>query len=327
MNGPLGTNGVESGSTRRWAEQLVSAAASWRSEGRRPVLGRRRFLATVGAASVASWLAGVAGAKPPQGRARFGFVTYLWGKDMDLPTLIDACEKSGLLGVELRTQHRHGVEPTLSKAERLEVRKRFEDSPVTLVGYGSNCQFHEKDPAKVRKNIELAKAYIRLMHDCGGTGVKVKPNGFVKGVPREKTIEQIGRALNEVARFGADYGQRIRLEVHGRGTSELPVIKAILDVADHPNLGVCWNCNPTDLDGQGLEFNFRLVQDRLGDTLHVRELDSDNYPYDRLFRLLVQMQYGGWVLLEARTKPRDVVAAMKEQRRLFEQLVASAGSS
>lgn len=66
---------------------------------------------------------------------RFGLVTYLWGKDMDLPTLLDVCEKSGVLGVELRTQHAHGVEPVLSKAQRIEVRKRFADSPVELVGY------------------------------------------------------------------------------------------------------------------------------------------------------------------------------------------------
>ena len=55
----------------------------------------------------------------------FGLVTYQWGKDMDLPTLIDTCEKSGLTGVELRTEHRHAVEPALSKAQRDTVRKTF----------------------------------------------------------------------------------------------------------------------------------------------------------------------------------------------------------
>jgi len=40
---------------------------------------------------------------------RFGLVTYQWGKDWDLPTLIANCKKTGLLGVELRTQHAHGV--------------------------------------------------------------------------------------------------------------------------------------------------------------------------------------------------------------------------
>ena len=257
---------------------------------------------------------------------KLGLVTYLWGQDMDLPTLIDACEKSGVLGVETRTQHAHGVEPALSKSQRLEVRRRFDDSPVTLVGYGSNAQFHESDPAKVKHNIELTKQYIHLMHDCGGSGVKVKPNGFAQGVPHEKTIEQIGKALNEVAAYGADYGQTIRVEVHGRGTSELPVMKAIFDIADHPNVGVCWNSNDADLAGEGLEHNFNLVKDRFADAMHVRELNAGGYPYDKLIKLFVEIGYQGWILLEARTKPEDKVAAMTEQRQVFEQLVRSARS-
>ena len=229
-----------------------------------------------------------------------------------------------MLGVELRTEHRHGVEPTLSKAERADVRKRFADSPVTLVGYGSNAQFHENDSAKVKANIELAKSYIHLMHDCGGSGVKVKPNGFPKGVPREKTIEQIGRAINEVAKYGADYGQQIRVEVHGRGTSELPVMKAIFDVADHPNAAICWNSNSTDLAGEGLRHNFELVKDRLGDTVHLRELDKKGYPMADLFRLFVGINYQGWLLLEAHSTLADPVPAMTRQRRLFDQLLAAA---
>ncbi|MFN9969928.1 MAG: sugar phosphate isomerase/epimerase, partial [Phycisphaerae bacterium] len=61
---------------------------------------------------------------------RFGLVTYQWGKDMDLPTVIDACQKAGLPGVELRTQHKHAVEPELSQSARQDVKKRFADSGV-----------------------------------------------------------------------------------------------------------------------------------------------------------------------------------------------------
>jgi sugar phosphate isomerase/epimerase len=251
---------------------------------------------------------------------RFGLVTYQWGKDMKLPALLDACERSGLSGVELRTEHAHGVEPSLGKAERLEVRKRFEDSPVTLVGYGSNAEFHSSDPAEVRRNIELTRQYVQLMHDCGGSGVKVKPNGFVPGVPRERTIGQIGKALREAGQYAADWGQRIRVEVHGRGTSELPVMKAIMDAADHKNVVVCWNSNDEDLAGPGLEYNFNLVKDRLGDTLHVRELNRGDYPYEALFRLLKGAGYQGWMLLEAHTEPSDKVSAMIEQRKAFERL-------
>lgn len=252
---------------------------------------------------------------------QFGLVTYLWGKDMDLPTLIDVCEKSGLGGVETRTEHQHGVEPSLSTAERKEVKKRFADSPVTLVGYGSNAQYHEADPAKVAANIDLTKAYIHLMHDCGATGVKVKPNGFPSDVSREKTIEQIGKSLNKVAAYGADYGQQIRVEVHGKGTQELPVMKAIFDVADHPNATICWNSNDVDLQGEGLDHNFDLVKDRFGATVHVRELNDGKYPYGRLFELFKKMDYKGWILLEARGNPEDKVKALFEQRKVFEELV------
>ncbi len=261
---------------------------------------------------------------PPPAAMRLGLVTYQWGKDWDLPTLLANCIRAEIPGVELRTEHKHGVEPTLSPAQRQEVRQRFADSGIVLVGYGSNAEFHSKDPREVERNIELAKAYVRLMHDCGGSGVKVKPNAFVPGVPHPQTLEQIGKALNQLGAFGADYGQQIRLEVHGAGTCELPNIKAIMDVATHPNVGVCWNCNPADLEGQGLEHNFNLVKDRLGDTLHCQELNGRSYPYPKLIELLVQTRYAGWVLLECSSSPADPIAALVEQKREFEKLLAGA---
>ena len=51
-------------------------------------------------------------------KMKLGLVTYQWGKDWDLPTLIANCEKTGVLGVELRTQHAHGVETSLSASQR-----------------------------------------------------------------------------------------------------------------------------------------------------------------------------------------------------------------
>ncbi|MFO1063947.1 MAG: TIM barrel protein [Pirellulales bacterium] len=294
---------------------------------------RRRFLHTtglgIGAAALAGNMTKPLSAASPSAAAladdgsnmRFGLVTYLWGQHMDLPTLLDACSQSGLGGVEVRTEHKHGVEPSLTPAQRADVRKRFADSGVTLIGYGSNTEFHAADQEKVKANIELTKKYIQLMHDCGGSGVKVKPNGFAKDVPREKTIEQIGKALNVVGAYGAQYGQQIRVEVHGAGTSELPVIRDIFKVADHPNVRVCWNSNDEDLKGDGLEANFKMVQDRFGDTCHVRELDIGDYPYAKLMKLFRGISYNGWILLEARTDPKDKVAALKQQREVFERFV------
>ncbi|MEM8734033.1 MAG: TIM barrel protein [Planctomycetota bacterium] len=286
---------------------------------------RRRDLLKLGAVASGVAMTGplsrVAAAMTPAKRMHLGLVTYLWGKDMELEELIDSCEKAEILGVELRTQHKHGVEPSLSAAERSEVRKRFSASQVELVGYGSNCEYHASDPAKVKANIEQTKEFIRLMHDCGGTGVKVKPNGFPKGIDREKTIEQIGKSLNEVAEYGEGFGQKIRVEVHGKGTSELPVVRDIFAVADHPNVYVCWNCNEQDLEGDGLEANFEMVKERFGDTVHIREMNVGEYPYPKLMDLFKMMDYEGWILLEARTNPADKVKALIEQREIFESLM------
>jgi len=274
--------------------------------------------------AVVGSLARLAPAATATSSMRFGLVTYLWGQDWDLPTLIANCEKAGVLGVELRTQHAHGVEAGLSAAQRREVKERFAQSPVTLVGLGTNFDFHHPDKDQLEKSIRDAKEYIKLSHDCGGCGVKVKPNDLPKGVPYEKTIQQIGESLNELGQFAASYDQKIRLEVHGRGTSALPVIKAIMDVANHPNVGVCWNCNGQDLDGEGLAYNFNLVRPRFGDTVHVRELNISDYPYQELMNLFVSTDYHGWILLEARTKPEDLVQALAEQKQIFEQMVAKA---
>ena len=258
----------------------------------------------------------------PKTKMHLGLVTYLWGQDWDLPTLIRNCEQSGLLGVELRTQHKHGVEPHLNKKQRSDVKKRFADSPVNVLGPGTNWSFHSPDPQELKRNILGAQQYLMLSHDIGGTGVKVKPNALPKDVPVEKTIEQIGTSLNTLGKFADGYGQQIRVEVHGRETQELPIMKRIMDVADHKRVTVCWNSNDADLKGRGLDFNFRSVQDRFGDTCHVREFNVGNYPYARLMDLLVGIDYAGWVLLECRTKPKDRVAAMIEQRQLFEKMTA-----
>ncbi len=252
---------------------------------------------------------------------KFGLVTYQWGKDWDLPTLIYNCEKTGFQAVELRTQHAHGVETTLSAAQRTEVKKRFANSPITCVGYGSNFEYHSPDQARLRENIEQAKEYIKLCKDIGATGIKVKPNNLPPEVPVEKTIAQIAASLNDVGKFARDYGLFVRVEAHGPRTQELPNMKAIFDQVTEPNVKICWNSNSVDLNPPGLEGNFNLVKQWIGDTVHVRELNLNDYSYQQLFKLLAGIDFNGWILLEASSMPTDKIAAMKEQLAIFNELI------
>lgn len=287
---------------------------------------RRDFLKLAGLAGIGMTVMNpvIASVKAGKQKMKFGLVTYQWGKDWDLATLIANCRTAGIWGVELRTQHAHKVETNLSASQRLAVKKQFKDSGITCIGYGSNFEYHSPDPSELQRNIEGTKEYIKLCHDIGATGIKVKPNTLPPEVPKEKTIAQIAASLNEIGKFAQDYDQLIRVEVHGRITSELPNMKAIFDQVREPNVKICWNCNGTDLLPPGLEGNFNMVKKWLGDTIHIHELDKPQYPYPQLFGLLADAKYEGWLLLEASSDPGDKVQALKEQIPLFNQLVEQA---
>ncbi|MBE7559478.1 Gfo/Idh/MocA family oxidoreductase [bacterium] len=154
---------------------------------------------------------------------RVGLVTYQWGKDWDLPTLLANCKAAGMEGVELRTTHRHGVEPSLSAARRREVRARFADSPVALVGLGSVVALDSPDPAQLQHQIEDGRAFVLLSRDVGSSGVKIRPNSSHEreGVPRENPRTDRPRLrstgpLRRRLRPGNPHGDARRLHL-GRG--------------------------------------------------------------------------------------------------------------
>ena len=254
-------------------------------------------------------------------KIKFGLVTYQWGKDWDVPTLIANCEKTGFHGIELRTQHAHGVETSLSANERADVKKRFNDSSVTCVGYGSNFEYHQIDQVAVKKNIQGTIECLKLCKDIGASGIKVKPNGIPVEVPKEKTIAQIADSLNECGKVASDLGQEIRVEVHGRESQKIPNMKAVFEQVTEKSVKICWNCNDQDLLAPGLEENFNSVKKWFGDTVHIRELNVGKYPYQDLMNLFVDIKYDGWILLEARTKPADRIVAMKEQLAIFNEMI------
>ncbi len=233
---------------------------------------------------------------------KLGIVTYLIAAEWDIDTIIEKGSSLGYTGFELRSTHKHGVEISLSKKERDAVKKKFENSPVKLLGLGSACEYHSPDREALKKNIDETKQFVLLAKDTGAEGVKVRPNGFPEGVSKEKTIEQIGMSLREVSAFAADYGVKIRLEVHGPGTCHPPYIKQMVDIADHPNLYVCWNSNMSDLDETGsIEKHFNMLKKKI-EICHINELCSE-YPWVTLFSLLQKMKFDGYCLAEVGDSP------------------------
>jgi sugar phosphate isomerase/epimerase len=226
-----------------------------------------------------------------------GAVTYDVLKDWDLETVITKLEENGFEAVELRTTHKHGVEPSLTTAERSKVAARFARSKVRLLSYGSVCEFHSPDPAVRQKHIDDCKKWVDLAHDTGAWGVKVRPNGIAKELGPERTIQVIADSMRQCADYGAKMGVEIWMEVHGRETQNPPVSAAIMKATRHPNAALCWNSNPTDIVNGSVKPSFELLKPWIKN-VHINEL-AGPYPYRELFSLLRAAKYERYTLCEA----------------------------
>ena len=246
-----------------------------------------------------------------------GAVTYNVLNNMDLETVIRTLEAAGFDAVELRTGHKHAVEPALSEAERIKVKDRFEHSKVRLLSFGTTCEFQSAEPGERKKQIDLAKEFIGLAHDTGALGVKVRPNGLAKGVPKETTIRNIAAGLREVGDHGYVHGVEIWLEVHGPETQVPTTTAEIMRATNHKNVGLCWNSNPTDVVNGSVKANFELLRPWLK-SCHINELVS-GYPYKELFALMKKSAYDRWTLCEA-NESKEPERFLKYYRALWREL-------
>jgi len=254
---------------------------------------------------------------------KLGLVTYNMAKDWDLATILQNLKETRFEGVELRTTHAHGVEDNLSAKERKDVRSMFEGSGVELVGLGTAFEYHSTDPKEVRRNVEGTKSYVVLARDVGAQEVKVRPNGLQldAGVPKEKTLEQIGLALRECGEFAKDYGIEIRLEVHGGGTSDPKCIRTIMDIANHENVFVCWNSNNSDVENGTVAGNFELLRPWIRQ-VHMRDLYLEEYPWKELFVLLRKSGFDGYCLAEI-PESSDPIRVLHYYRALWKELTSA----
>jgi sugar phosphate isomerase/epimerase len=257
------------------------------------------------------------------GGLHLGLVTYNVAKDWDLDTILRLCREARFEGVEFRTTHAHGVERTLTPAQRAEVRRKCADAGLLQTSLGSVCEFHSPDAAVVRKNVEDCREWVLLAKDVGARGVKVRPNGLPREVPEEKTLEQIGRALAECGAFARDHGVEIWVEVHGDRTRVPARMRRIMDACSHPSVGVTWNSNDTDVEDGSVAKSFALLRPFVR-CCHITDLRSA-YPYRELFSLLAGSGFTGFTLCEfpAPVPASNGAAWLKEYRERWEALQRS----
>jgi hypothetical protein len=101
---------------------------------------RREFIQTAAASAAAAVAmpAGtttatqVPGFTPNKTPLKLGLMTYQVGQSWDIPTIIKNLTETKYEHVQLRTTHKHGVELTLTKEQRDEVKQCFIDAGLKI---------------------------------------------------------------------------------------------------------------------------------------------------------------------------------------------------
>jgi sugar phosphate isomerase/epimerase len=326
---------------------------------------RREFLAAgVKTAAGAAVLSALPSNSAATGRLRFGLTTYELGKDWDLDAIFRNLNMAKVHGVELKTvitnrdgtplRYPHGVELDLPARQRAEVKRRFADSPVELVSLATSEHFPYSDGAKdwgalatvdgiriyqekygrapdngesrTKATIEAVKEYLKLSKDVGSKFVRVLPNNWLPDFPHEKALDMIAEDLNEVASVAQDLGQQIALEAHSAPGS-LENMRYVMDRVKYKCIGIRLNSEARNAVDPGFDEQFQYVKNVLSPTMHIHDLKDPKYPYQLVVNTLTKAGWDGWAFLEVGANFPDRVAVLKENREIWDKMVANAANA
>lgn len=223
--------------------------------------------------------------------------TYNLGKNLNAKEMIKLCNKYGYAAIEFRTEkgHVHGVEPETTTAKLKEIRLMMEDAYLETASIATGCRFESPDVSIRKQNIENAKRHVEMAKIMDCSRIRVFGNLFPQGIDRETHVGWVGEALREIAEFAVPYGVDVLLEMHQDFNYWKYSVNSV-KLADMPNVGIVYNCDPKDVIGGSVEGTYNNIKKYLHH-IHMHCFLNE-YPYKELFGLLKRDGYEDFLSAE-----------------------------
>lgn len=231
---------------------------------------------------------------------KLSLLSFDIGRHLDLPTLLRVAHAKGFAAIELRMQlgHAHGVDLDLDAAARRSVRNQFDDALVDIAGLGVSNRFEFADAAARQASVDECKRYLELAADLDAQRLRVFGNDMPRdaGTNRADVIAYVGDCLRELGEFAEGLDLEVNLEMHGQFNWWRYALRAV-EHADHPAVGIVYNCDPRDVCGGSIRETLSQVYEYVNH-IHMHELDASDYPYRELLPLLEEWGYEGYLSAE-----------------------------
>jgi sugar phosphate isomerase/epimerase len=244
---------------------------------------------------------------------KYSFMTFSC-PEWDLPTILKSAAKLGYHGLEPRAEadHKHGIELSLSAAERADVRRRFEDAGLAVGCVATSVRFSTADAAERAKMREQAKAYVDLAADLGSARVRVFGGAIPEGVEKEACKGYVAESLAQIGPYAAERGVWICLETHD-AFSRAKDVGETLAKAGVAGLAAAWDWQHPFTQGETVEQSYGYLEGTVQHT-HVHDvvkkagggtqivhMGEGVLPLEQIVSLLKRGGYGGYLSMECWT--------------------------
>jgi len=193
--------------------------------------------------------------------------------DWDLDTIIAKAKEYGYGGFEPRVAagHKHGIELSLSKMERSEIKKKVRDSGIDISCLATSARYSSPDEEEYRRNIDDCRNNIALASDLGVKLIRVFGGRLPepKEGNRERFYDRIACGLRECGLFADQHGVTLCLETHDDFCRVKNAVEVIAR-ADAPGLSINWDFTHSLLSGDDPGGAYRLACDKITH-LHARD--------------------------------------------------------
>jgi sugar phosphate isomerase/epimerase len=224
--------------------------------------------------------------------------TYSIGTNLTLRDLLELLPANGFDGVEFRCEagQKHGVEPETGPEERRRVRTLLSQAGLAVSCLSTSQRYESPDPAVRKAAIERTVQFIDLAADLECGRIRVFGNNFPEDIPREQVVQYVGKSLKKCGQHAEGKGVDVLLEMHGQFYYWEYCLGAV-QIADHPNVAINYNCDLKDLVNGSVAYTFNQVKDHVRH-VHMHDLENPAFPYKELFALLKEMNYSNYLSLE-----------------------------
>jgi len=160
----------------------------------------------------------------------------------DLDTIVEKGKEYGFDAVDFRGIQDEMVVP---KSKTFSVQldeslKTIQDAGLQVSCLSSSVQCVPKDKDALKASMDELQLYLELAHKMGVPYVRIFGGKGPEDSSLEQRVEIGSQVLNGMAELAGRQSVQLVLETHDAWCNSKD-LKALLDAADHPCVGICWD--------------------------------------------------------------------------------------